>query len=675
MKSLKTVAAAAMLAILAVCASYPASAQDESETVIVSTLAGGRWEFFADGQGSSARFYHPSSIAIDAAGNFYVADTWNHRIRKITPKGEVSTIAGSDSGFADGQGSAARFNQPTGIAIDAAGNLFVADKYNHLIRKITPKGEVSTLAGDKEGFADGQGSAARFHDPSDIAIDAAGNLYVADYWNYRIRKVTPKGEVSTFAGNYGDGEKPAFMPSGIMIDAAGNLYVTSGSGILKVTPKGEVSIFASRDTTGFTDRRRFDAEFHHLSGITIDAAGNLYVADTGRGSIHKVTPEGVVSTLTGNDGFSFVSGWGTHARFPNPSGIAIDAAGNLYVTSGHYTSIPHRIHKITPKGEISAFAGGDPGFADGQGSAARFHDPRGIAVDAAGNLYVADEMNSRIRKVTPKGEVSTLAGGKAGFTDGEGSAAQFRRPFGIAIDVAGNLYVADTGNYSIRKVTPKGEVGTFAGGNPGFADGQGSVAQFADPRSITIDAAGNLYVAGNKWDDRIRKITPKGEVSTLTSSDKLSFVDERQGSDTRSDYIPPPPSGIAIDAAGNLYVADTGNNRIRKVTPKGEVSTLAGGEYGFADGQGSAARFDEPHGIAIDTAGNLYVADYRNHRIRKITPKGKVSTIAGGNKLGSADGQGSAAQFRNPSGIVIDAAGNLYVTDNNRIRKIEFRRP
>ncbi|MDR1850346.1 MAG: immunity 26 domain-containing protein, partial [Zoogloeaceae bacterium] len=306
----------------------------------------------------------------------------------------------------------------------------------------------------------------------------------------------------------------------------------------------------------------------------------------------------------------------------------------------------------------------------------RFYSPFGIAIDATGNLYVADMQNDSIRKVTPNGEVSTLAGGEKGFADGQGRAARFSSPFGIAIDATGNLYVADRSNHRIRKVTPDGEVSTLAGGGDeggGCVDGEGSVARFEYPSDIAIDAAGNLYVADHD-NNRIRKITPKGEVSTLagggpTGCDSGAYADG-QGSAARFNA----PSGIAIDAAGNLYVTDEDNCRIRKVTPDGEVSTIAGSDWrGFADGEGSAARFYKPCGITADAAGNLYVVDLYNNRIRKVTPDGKVSTLAGSGEKGFADGEGSVARFKLPDSIAVDAAGNLYVTDtqNHRIRKIE----
>ena len=671
------------LVFFAECAEARTSTQDRGKIATVSTLAGSGSYGYSDGIGIAARFDEPFDVAIDKAGNLYVADADNHRIRKVTPKGEVSTLAGSGrSGHADGVGGAAQFRNPWGITIDAAGNLYVADAGNHRIRKVTPKGEVSTLAGggrdyDSPDYVDGVGSAARFLLPSGIAIDRVGNLYVADTGNNRIRKVTPKGEVSTLAGSdhqgYADGIGNAAQfnsPLGIAIDAAGNLYVadTENQRIRKVTPKGEVSTLAGGDSNGYVDGPGNVARFAYPSGIAIDRAGNLYVADSYKGQIRKVTPRGEVSTLT--YGHTGIAGCAS-PQFERPRGITIDAAGNLYVADTHN----HRIRKIVFErasrdrgATVSTLAGsGNAGHVDGIGSVAQFSNPFGTTIDAAGNLYVTDLENHRIRKVTPQGVVSTLAGSATtGDAEGIGNDAQFREPIGIALDRAGNFYVSDAGNHRIHKVTPQGEVGAFVGGTRGVAEGIGNAAQFNSPAGIAIDAAGNLYVA-EYGSERIRKVTPNGEVSTFAGSGAPGDAD---GVGISAQFKS--PSGIVMDKAGNLYVVDTGNARIRKITPKGEVSTLAGSTRGFADGVGISAQFGFPLGIAIDTAGNLYVVDTGN--IRKVTPKGEVSTLAG-SAYAHADGTGCDERSPTSFGIAIDAAGNLYVTDtsNHRIRKIVIK--
>ncbi|MCL2011919.1 MAG: IPT/TIG domain-containing protein [Cystobacterineae bacterium] len=300
------------------------------------------------------------------------------------------------------------------------------------------------------------------------------------------------------------------------------------------------------------------------------------------------------------------------------------------------------------------------------------NQPYGIAIDMQGNLYVAEELNHRIRKITPEGNITTLAGGAIGHADGMGSHAQFTWPRDLTLGADGNLYVTDSGNHRIRRVTPEGLVSTLAGSEYGHVDGTGSNARFNWPSGITIDTNGMLYVT-DLSNHRIRMVTPEGVVSTLAGSGTEGFAD---GEGVAAQFHM--PRGIAVDTEGNLYVVDAGNNRIRKITPEREVSTLAGSaERGFIDGTGSQAQFNEPFGIAIDANGNLYVADSTNHSIRLLTPAGTVITLAGDGYAGSDDGPGAPhpgppVRFDTPWGIAIDLQGNLYVADshNHIIRKI-----
>src|ERR1017187_2048500 len=352
----------------------------------------------------------------------------------VPPLGDTpytfTTLAGmsnSSVGSADGMGSAARFYSPVGVAVDSAGNVYVADTYNHTIRKVTPAGLVTTLAGSAgwRGGADGTGSGARFYGPTGVAVDSAGNVYVADAGNNEIRKVTPAGVVTTLAGN----------------------TVSSGSA----------------DGTGSA------ARFYQPTGVAVDSAGNVYVADARNNTVRKVTSAGVVTTLVGSAGSSgSVDGTGSAARFYQPTGVAVDSAGNVYVAdAGNNT-----IRKVMPAGVVTTLAGsaGWDGGADGTSSVARFYGPAGVAVDSAGNVYVADRENNTIRKVAPAGVVTTLAGSAwAGSADGTGAAAQFYLPYGVAVDSAENIYVADTYNHTIRKVTAAGMGTTLAGSAGGAA--------------------------------------------------------------------------------------------------------------------------------------------------------------------------------------------------------------
>jgi len=299
--------------------------------------------------------------------------------------------------------------------------------------------------------------------------------------------------------------------------------------------------------------------------------------------------------------------------------------------------------------------------------------PLGVATDSAGNVYVADS-NNTIRKITPAGAVSTLAGtpGVAGNADGTGVAARFNSPRGVATDSAGNVYVADSNNNTIRKITPAGAVSTLAGtaGVGGSADDTGAAARFYFPEGVATDSAGNVYVADSN-NNTIRKITPAGAVSTLAGT--VGVGDSAD--DTRAAVSFNFPRGVATDSAGNVYVADTFNHTIRKITPAGVVTTLAGtaGVTGSTDGTGAAASFNRPVGVATDSAGNVYVADSFNDTIRKITPAGAVSTLAGtAGVTGSTDATGAAASFNFPQGVATDSAGNVYVADSNNstIRKI-----
>ncbi|MGO4395251.1 NHL repeat-containing protein [Variovorax sp. M-6] len=321
--------------------------------------------------------------------------------------------------------------------------------------------------------------------------------------------------------------------------------------------------------------------------------------------------------------------------------------------------------------KVVTFAGsGQPGAGNGTGIAASFDLPFGLAIDAEKNLYVGDLRSNLIRKVTSAGDVSTVAGsGQGGSDNGTGAAASFRGPYGLAADVHGSIHVADFDNNLIRKVTAAGVVTTTAGsGANGSADGTGVAATFSRPAGAAVDGSGNIYIADFQ-NHLIRKITPTGVVTTLAGSGAEGATD---GTGALASFKN--PLAVAVDVQGNVYVGDYKNHLVRKVTPTGVVTTLAGsGVVGADDGTGSAASFRYVGGLAVDVSGNVFVADSENHLIRKITPTGVVTTLAGSRgEPGADDGVGTAASFANPFGIAVDAAGNVYVADtnNNLIRKI-----
>ncbi len=638
-----------------------------------------------DGVGAAARFRGGGGMAADASGNLYVADFGNNTIRKITAAGVVTTIAGfpGAAGTANGTGSAARFNGPAGIAVDASGTLYVAEYGNNTIRKISAAGAVTTLAGSpghpgpSGDSADGVGAAAGFFHPTGVAVDGFGNVYVTDSGNGTIRKITPAGAVTTIAGVVGvggttDGTGGGALfdyPYGIMIGGTGNLYVTDFGActIRVVTPTGMVTTLAGDPgVAGSGDGAGATARFNQPTGVASDGFGNLYVADNGSNTIRKVTPAGVVTTLAGSAAATGSSdGTGAAASFTDPYGVAVGNSGSIFVTDDT------TIRAVTPGGSVTTFAGVESiGAQDGVGPAARFFLPTGLAVDGSGNTYVADSGNSTIRQVSPGGVVTTIAGaaGVPGSADGAGAAAGFNGPNGMAVDAAGNVYVADTRNNTIRKVTPAGVVTTLAGtaGNAGSADGTGAAAAFRSPYGVVLDASGNFYVT-DSGNYTVRLVTPAGAVTTLAGAPGIFGSTDGAGAAAKFSG----PGGIAIDRPGNLYVTD--GNTIRRITPGGVVSTLAGspGVFGSADGAGAAASFNRPLGVAADGLGNVWVADSGNNTIREIAPSGAVTTVAGVAGIpGSADGTGTAALFDYPIGLAVDGGGNLHIADNenNSIR-------
>jgi hypothetical protein len=686
--------------------------QNSAAAYIWTTLAGKAGVGSADGPVGVAQFNNPYGVATDSGGNTFVVDRYNYTIRKITPAGVVSTIAGlaGFSGSNDGANTTARFVDPKDAVVDSLGNLYVAD--NFTIRKITLQGTnwvVSTIVGlaTSAGGTDGTNSAARLNGLSGITIDGLNNLYLADAG--AIRKVTPVGTnwvVRTLAGTvfgaggFADGTNSDAQFNrlgGITVDTGGNLYVADYNSVRKISPVGTNwvvrTIAAPGANLGSADGTNSSARFNTPTGITVDSANNIYVADTLNQTIRLVQPAGtnwVVTTPVGQvNATGTADGIGIDARFNRPANIRLGGDGNLYVAD----AANNAIRKINPSSfAVSTIAGAGvgAGSTDGTTNAARFYGPSGVAVDGAGNVYVADLLNNTVRKITAGGVVSTLAGLAlaAGSTDGTGSLARFYYPSGVTVDTNGNIYVADLDNYTIRKVTPNNVVTTIAGfpGNNGSADGTGTNAQFGGIFGLAMDRSNTLYVAdyGNYT---VRKLKPvfnannqptNWVVTTIAGLAGVTGGTDGTNGDARFQSL----RGITVDNAGNLYV--TSGTTVRMLTPIGTnwVTRTIAGLYGVGnttDGVGSVARFNQPAGIASDSFGALILADQFSHTIRKLTPVGTnwvVSTIGGlsNSFQDSADRAGGAARFYQPNGVAVDSAGNVYVADsgNNIIRKGVF---
>lgn len=662
----------------------PALAQTYSFTLFAGTPppTGSR-----DGTGPEARFNNPTGVAIDAAGNAYVADRNNAIVRKIVPGGAVTTFAGvaGSIGANDGTATIARFNQPYGVAIDSGGNVYVTDRADHTVRKITSAGAVSTVAGQAgaSGSIDGTGAAARFDSPGGIAVDSSGNLFVADTGNRTIRRITPAGNVTTFAGAAGQpgnvdgtGSNARFNAlAGLTIDGSGNLYVvdTVSHVVRKITPAGAVTTYAGQaGSPGTNDGAGVVARFMTPFGIAADSSGVLYVADTGNESIRRISADGVVSTFAGSalaGGAVLagnIDGTGAGARFFRPQGVAVDSAGNVYVAD----TFNHSIRKLNSSASSSTLAGpgGNFGSADGTAANAKFNRPRGIGIDSQGNFYVSDYFNATVRKISPGGVVSTFAGqaGSANYVDATGSAARFVSPNSIAVDGANTVFVTDSFANTLRAISPAGAVRTVAGTSnltPGSLDGPPGTGRMNFPRGVAVDRNGNAYVA-DSGNHTIRKVNvATGELSTLAGSAGASGSVNGTGAAARFSG----PSDIAVDDAGNVYVTDYNNSTIRRITAAGVVTTLAGqpGVRGSADGPGNVALFDNADGIAVDRTGNVFVSDSNNHTIRKITPAGVVSTIGGVPGVsGFVEGPGATARFFVPAGIAVDGNGVIYVVSS-----------
>lgn len=661
----------------------------DTATGVINHFAGGGPALGDGGPATQAFLSSPRAAVADAAGNVYIADWGNHRVRRVAPNGVITTITGTDQGGFSGDGGPAVQAQiygPVALALDRAGNLYIADDENRRVRKVAlSTGIITTVAGNgSAGFAGdgGPALAAQLNRIRGLAVDAEGNLYISDASNHSVRRVAAgTGIITRYAGLpngqcCGGGENvPALEvglrePSALAVDAAGDLLITQYiyGVVLKVarTTGLLTTVVGGATDEPFTGAAPTRVRFFDLQGIALDPQGNLVFAERFR--VWKVWPFVIDDpaplrvTITNPATATYQTSTG---------GVTLEGTLSLKSTVTHLVCANDRGDSRVYSERIW--------FRDGRWMCPMFLAPgpnrlTATVFDVWGNRASATrEVNFQVAA-----SARTLAGmpGNRGINSfvsgsfsGDGGAAvgaRLNNPSAVAVDAEGSLYIADTGNNRVRKITPAGIISTLAGTGLLAQLGDGGPAMQAtlnQPRGVTVDAAGNVYIA-DTGQHRIRKVTPAGIISTVAGAGVAGFAGDG-GPATAAQLNA--PLALALDAAGNLYISDTGNHRVRKVTSTGIISSVVGGGYGYNGDGGPAAQaqLKTPRGVVVDAAGNLFVADADNYRIRKIAPSGIISTVVGTGEAGGVSFEEPAlsARLTGPSALALDAQGRLYFTD------------
>jgi uncharacterized protein (TIGR03437 family) len=626
-----------------------------AQTYTLKTFAGGALP--ENVPGASAYLGGVYGMAIDNLGNVFCAlGDYDIVVRVDANTGVVTLVAGTGTAGYNGDNipaASAQLSGPTGLAVDSAGNLYIADAGNFRVRVVS-NGIITTIAGNgSQGYSGDNGPAAnaQFNGLADLALDSSGNLYIADFYNQAIRMVS-HGTIATVAGNgtYGIGgdnlratSVPLAGPSGVAIDSAGNLYIAEAyNNKIRKVSNGMIGTVAGTGAAGFTgDKGQATlATLQQPTDVAVDSAGNLYIADWGNNRIRKVTAAtGVISTVAGNGTKTFNGdiGGATSLGLTSPQHVAVDVAGNFYIVD------TGRIRKVANGTATTMAGGGSPAGEGGPAASAQLLSPEGLAVDAGGNLYISDQGTGRTLKVSG-GVLTKVAGGgnpgAANLDNIPAVDALLSTPYGVAVDPSADIYFADSTAARVRKISG-GVITTVAGGGSVLGDnGPATSAQLSDPLGIAVDAGGNLYIADF---NRVRMVS-NGTIDTIAGNGTAGYQGDG-GVATAAEVAS--PNGVAVDSSGNLYIADTGNNRVRMVAG-GLATTVAGnGTYGFTGSNGAAtsATLGAPSGVAADSSGNLYITDA--YRVLKVS-KGKIAAIAG---------------LAAPQGVAVDAAGNVYVAN------------
>jgi uncharacterized protein (TIGR03437 family) len=659
----------------------------------VTDIAGtGTEGFSGDGHAATtAQLNYPSGVAVDSTGNVYIYDADNFRIRKVDTNGIITTFAGNgQSGSAPDGGLATQamlgLTGNGSLTVDSAGNVYFSDVSNFAVRKVAvANGILTTVAGTlgKTGNSGdgGLATSATLQNPCGLAFDSAANLYISDAFNHNIREVSAKtGTINTVVGTggfgaTGDGGPAAAAtlgnPFDIALDAQGDLFIVDGynNSVRKVTagPTPTITRLAG-STVGYSGDGgpATAAQLNNPVGVAVDSSGAVYIADTANQRI-RVVNAGIISEFAGADHDQGDGGKAVDAVLFFPDRMAWDSGANLFIADTNN----NRIRMVTPSGIISTIAGTGSSVVSGDGGpaiSAGVDSPVAVAEDSSGNLFIATE--NQIRKVDSHGNISTVVNtaNTAGF-NGDGAAAAaalLNNPTGLAFDSAGNLYIADSSNHRIRKVSG-GNITTVAGSGPiclnpcnnGSFTGDGGPATSATmsyPWDVAFDSSGNLLIADSN-NNRIRLVDADGNINTVAGSGTNSGYTGDLGPATSA--LLDAPTAVAADSSGNFYIADDSNNAVRMVDALGVISTIAGtNTIGFSGdgGPGDSAELDDPYGVAIDTSGNVWIADRTNNRIRKLTPSGP---LVGNGPLGIVNAASFASGGLVPGGMATLFGSNL----------------
>ncbi len=682
--------------------SFPALSQD----VISTAIGGGPNNIPA----LDANLYNPYGVAVDSAGNVYIASYSQHRVFKVNTSGTILVVAGSGAQGYSGDGvaggaAAATLYHPYAVSVDSTGNVYIDDQFNCVIRKVDSTNTITTIAGTPQscGYSGdgGKATAAQLYYPAGVVVDSAGNLFIGDNNNCAVRRVVlSTNTISTYAGSHtcgysGDGGAATSAQlssvAGVAVDSSSNLFIADyGNCVIREVVKStqKINTVAGNHTCGYSGdgASAVNAEMNQVFALSVSGT-TVTFADYYNQRIRQFTVGGNINTIAGNgtpcSGTCGEGGSATSAELYYPVGVAGASSGTFYIgNNANYV-----VDSFTVGGNLNLFAGNHNNtnetlLTGAPANGVILYYPFQIADDSSGNVYVADSQNHMVREdVKSTSLVNFFAGnGTFGYTGDGGQAtnAELTNPLGVAKDSLGNVYIADTNNCLVRKVNPAGVISTFAGfvlggTSPrcGFAGDGGSAtaAELYNPYGLAIDSKNNVYIADTS-NNVVRKVTSTGISSTIAGIGGISGYSGDGGLATNA--LLSQPQAVAVDSAGNVFIADYANCRVREVSAVNSIiTTVAGNGYcGFTgDGPAVTEGLAYPQGLAVDANDNLFISDY-TERIRWVNPTGLMTTIAGNGVAGfqGDGGPATAAQMYEPTGVALDPSGNILFSDYNNLR-------